>query len=114
MSFIITKYNHIITIKLNCIIWIQILFLLSIKTTNLLKDLEHFRDDFDFSELDKNHQLYVIINTKVLGKIKMETSPIIELDNFVDLRSKSFAYSFTYKNSVQKGIQKSPQKGKLY
>ena len=40
--------------------------------------------------------------------MKIETSPIIELDNFIALRSKS--YSFSYKNA-QKTVQKSKQKG---
>ena len=49
--------------------------------------------------------------------MKKETSPIIELDNFVALRSKSYAFSFANmqstfgkENSEQKGIQKSPKK----
>ena len=33
-------------------------FILSIKTSNVLKDLEYFKDDFDFSELDTSHELY--------------------------------------------------------
>ena len=83
-------------------------FILSIKTGDLINDLEYFKDDFDFSELDENHELYNSINKKVIGKMKIETSPIIELDNFVALRSKS--YSFSYKNA-QKTVQKSKQKG---
>ena len=53
-------------------------FILCIKTTNLLKDLEYFKKGFDFSELDENHELYDTINKKVIGKMKIETSPIIE------------------------------------
>ena len=83
-------------------------FILSIKTGDLINDLEYFKDDFDFSELDENHELYNSINKKVIGKMKIETSPIIELDNFVALRSKS--YSFSY-GSAQKLTQKSKQKG---
>ena len=78
-------------------------FILIIKTTNLLKDLEYFKDDFDSSELDKSHELYDTINKKVIGKMKIETSPFIELDNFVALRSKS--YSLSYKD-IQKAKQK--------
>ena len=37
-------------------------FIQSIKTTNLLKDLEYFKNDFDFGELDENHELYDTIN----------------------------------------------------
>ena len=80
----------------------------SIKTVDLINDLEYFKDDFDFSELDENHELYNSINKKVIGKMIIETSPIIELDNFIALRSKS--YSFSYKNA-QKTVQKSKQKG---
>ena len=83
-------------------------FILSIKTGDLINDLEYFKDDFDFSELDPSHELYNSINKKVIGKMKIETSPIIELDNFVALRSKS--YSFSY-GSAQKLTQKSKQKG---
>ena len=67
-------------------------FILSIKTADLLKDLEYFENDFDFSDLDENHGLYDTINKKVIGKMKIETSPIIELDNFVALRSKSYFF----------------------
>ena len=82
-------------------------FILSIKTGDLINDLEYFKDNFDFSELDENHELYDTINKKVIGKMKIETSPIIELNNFVTLRSKS--YSFSYKNA-QQTVQKSKQK----
>ena len=83
-------------------------FILSIKTEDLINDLEYFKDDFDFSELDENHELYNSINKNGIGKMKIETSPIIELDNFIALRSKS--YSFSYKNA-QRTVQKSKQKG---
>ena len=33
-------------------------FILSNKTGDLINDLEYFKDDFDFSELDENHELY--------------------------------------------------------
>ena len=52
-------------------------FILSIKTTNLLKRLGIFQNDFDFSDLDKPHELYDTINKKVIGKMKREASPII-------------------------------------
>ena len=76
-------------------------FILRIKTGDLIKDLEYFKNDFDFSELDENHELYDTNNKKIIGKLKIETSPTIELDNFVALRSKS--YSFSYK-TLQKDI----------
>ena len=75
--------------------------------------MEYFKDDFDFSELDENHEFYDTINKKVIGKMKIETSPIIELDNFVALRSKSYSFSYgatqsTVQKSKQKGIQHTP------
>ena len=84
-------------------------FILSIKTGDLIKDLEFFKVDFDFSELDENHELYNPVNKKVIGKMKIETSPIIELDNFVAMRSKSYSFSYkTIQKSKQKGIQHTP------
>ena len=87
-------------------------FITSIKTGDLIKDLEYFKNDFDFSELDENHELYDTISKKVIGKMKIETSPNIEFNNFVALRSKS--YSFRYgatQKTVQKATQNSKQKG---
>ena len=46
-------------------------FILSKKTTNLSKDLEYLKNDFDFNELDKSHELYDTINKKVIGKMKI-------------------------------------------
>ena len=87
-------------------------FILSIKTGNLIKDLEYFKNDFDFSELDENHEFYDTINKKVICKMKKETSPIIELDNFVALRSKSYSFSYgATQKATQKTVQKSKQKG---
>ena len=77
-----------------------------------MNDLEYFKDDFDFSELDENHELYDTINKKVIGKMRIETSPIIELDNFVALRSKSYSFSYgATQKTVQKVTQKAKQKG---
>ena len=87
-------------------------FILSIKTGDLINDLEYFKDDFDFSELDENHELYNSINKKVIGKMKIETSPIIELDNFIALRSKSYSFSYgASQAAAQKSVQISKQKG---
>ena len=81
-------------------------FILSIKTGDLINDLKYSKDDFDFSEFDPSHQLYNPINKKVIGKMKIETSPIIELDNFVGLRSKSYSFSYgATQAATQKTIQ---------
>ena len=55
----------------------------------LINILKGFKDEFDFSELDPSHELYDPVNKKVIGKMKIETSPILVLDIFVALRSKS-------------------------
>ena len=109
-------YYHKLKPYYNCSVKLHYMdtdsFILSIKTGDLINDFEYFKDDFDFSELDENHELYNSINKKVIGKMKIETSPIIELDNFIALRSKS--YSFSYKNAqeaTQSTVQKSEQKG---
>ena len=75
---------------------------------NFIEFLKQNKDEFDFSELDNVHQLYNPTNKKVIGKMKFETNPVLLLDNFTALRSKS--YSFSY-NNVQKATQKSKQKG---
>ena len=74
-------------------------FILRIKTGDLINDLEYFKDDFE-----------------VIGKMKIETSSIIELDNFVALRSKSYSFSYgsaqkLTQEAKQRTIQKSKQKG---
>ena len=56
---------------------------------NLIDFFKQNKDEFDFSELDPSHELYDPINKKVIGKLKIETSPVLVLDNFVALRSKS-------------------------
>ena len=76
-------------------------------TESYILSLDNFKTEFDSGELDKSHELYDTINKHVLGKMKRETSPIIELDNFVALISKS--YSFSYKD-MQSDIQKQNKK----
>ena len=87
-------------------------FILSFNANNreLINFLQENKDEIDFSELDKSHELYDPINKKGIGKMKIETSPALELDTFTALRSKS--YSFSYNNiqkAKQKGIQKAPK-----
>ena len=71
--------------------------ILSMKTKDIIKDLKNLEDIFDFSNLDKNHELYSERNKKVIGKFKLETPKNIWIDEFVCLRSK--AYSFKCKNN---------------
>ena len=60
---------------------------------NLLEFLKQKEDEFDFSELDKNHQLCNPTNKTVIGKMKIETSPVLVLDSFTALQSKSYSFS---------------------
>ena len=87
--------------------------ILSMKTKDIIKDLKNLEDIFDFSNLDKKHELYSEKNKKVIGKFKIETPKNIIIDEFVCLRSK--AYSFKCKNNDEnknkiKGISKSQSK----
>ena len=75
--------------------------------------MKNLEDIFDFSNLDKNHELYSNKNKKVIGKFKIETPINIWIDEFVCLRSK--AYSFKCNNNDEnknkiKGISKSQSK----
>ena len=85
--------------------------LTQITHSKLKEDLQRDFEN-DTIKLDENHELYDTINKKVIEKMKIETSPIIELDNFLALRSKlySFSYGATQK-LTQKTVQKSKQKG---
>ena len=87
--------------------------ILSMKTKDIIKDLKDLEDIFDFSNLDKKHELYSEKNKKVISKFKIETPKNIIIDEFVCLRSK--AYSFKCKNNDEnknkiKGISKSQSK----
>ena len=87
--------------------------ILSMETRDIIKDLKNLEDKFDFSNLDKNHELFSERNKKVIGKFKKETPKNIWIDEFVCLRSK--AYSFKCKNEDEnknkiKGISISQSK----
>ena len=87
--------------------------ILSMKTKDIIKDLKKIEDIFDFSNLDKNHELYSEKNKKVIGKFKIETPKNFWIDEFICLRSK--AYSFKCKNNDEnknkiKGNSKSQSK----
>ena len=86
-------------------------FVLSIKTQNIINDLKNLEDLFDFSNLNKNHELFSNKNKKVVGKFKIETPENIWIDEFVALRSKCYAFKCgdDSKNKL-KGISKSYSK----
>ena len=74
---------------------------------NLIEDLKHFKEDLDFSDLDPSHELYSEINKKVIGKMKLETAPELDLDEAVILRSKFYSLNIKQNSShcKQKVVQ---------
>ena len=86
-------------------------FVLSVNTKDIIKDLKNLEDIFDFSNLDKNIELFSNKNKKVIGKFKIETPKNIWIDEFVCLRSKMYAFKCgdDSKNKL-KGISKSQSK----
>ena len=76
----------------------------------LINFLQQNKDEVDFSELDKSHELYDPIIKKIIGKMKIETSPVLVLDSFIALRSKPYSFSYnSFQKAKQKGIQKAPK-----
>ena len=78
---------------------------------DITKDLKNFEDIFDFSNLDKNHELFSNKNKKLLGFFKLETPKNIWIYEFVCLRSKMYAFKCgdDSKNRL-KGISKAQSK----
>ena len=86
-------------------------FVLSIETENIINDLKNLEDLFDFSNLDKNHDLFSNKNKKVVGKYKIETPENIWINEFVALRSKCYSFKCGDKSKKKlKGISKSQSK----
>ena len=86
-------------------------FILSVNTKNVIKDLKNLEDIFDFSNLDKNHELFSNKNKNVVGKFKIETPKNIWIDEFVCLRSKMYAFKCgNDSKNILKGISKSESK----
>ena len=82
-------------------------FVLSIETQNIIKDLKNLEELFDFSNLDKTHELFSNKNRKVVCKFKIETPENIWINEFIALRSKCYAFKCgnDCKNKL-KGISK--------
>ena len=86
-------------------------FVLGVNTKDIIKDLKNLEYIFDFSNLDKNHELFINKNKKVIGFFKIETPKKFWKDEFVCLRSKMYAFKCgdDSKNKL-KGISKSQSK----
>ena len=60
-------------------------FVLSVNTKDIVKDLKIFEDIFDFSNLDKNPELFTNKNKKVICKYKIETPKRIRIFGLMNL-----------------------------
>ena len=60
-----------------------------------MKPCEEF---FDFTDVDPSHELYSE-HKKVIGKIKLETTADLDLDEATCIRSKSFFFLIIKQNS---------------
>ena len=86
-------------------------FVSSVNTKDIIKDLKNLEYTFDFSNLDKNRELFSNKNEKVIGFFKIETPKNIWIDEFVCLRSKMYAFKCgDDSNNKLKGISKSQSK----
>ena len=86
-------------------------FVLSVNTKDSINDLKDLEHIIVFSNIDKNHELFINKNKKVLGKFEKETPKNILIDEFIALRSKIYAFKCggDSKNKL-KGISKSQSK----
>ena len=80
-------------------------------TNDIIRGLKNLKVVFDFSNIDKDHELFSNKNKKVIGSFIIETPEIIWIDEFVFLRSKMYFFKFRdgSKNKL-KGISKSQSK----
>ena len=60
------------------------------KTENVYKDMSETKDEYDFSDNPKHHQLYNEANQKVIGKMKDECSDTPIADT-IGLRPKLYS-----------------------
>ena len=73
----------------------------------LINFLQENKDEFDFSELDKSHELYNPINKKVIGKLKIETSPVLIHSQHYD-QSHILLVTIIFKKRNKKEYKKLP------
>ena len=73
-------------------------FVLSIDSSNIIKDLQNLEDLFDISNLNKNHELFSNRNKRVFGKFKIETPKNVFVDEFICLRNKGYSFKCSSDN----------------
>ena len=87
------------------------IFVLSVKTKDIIKDLKNLEDLIDFSNLNENHELFSSKNKKMIGKFQIDTPKSIWIDEFFALRSKCDAFRCGDDSKIKlKGISKSQTK----
>ena len=71
-------------------------YVMSVRTTDIVYDLDKLQDQykiFDFSNLNREHNLFSNEFKKIPGYLKIETPKSLYIDKFVFLRSKCYAYT---------------------
>ena len=86
-----------------------------LNTKNIIQDLYNLKEYFDFSNLNEEHELFSIVNKKVLGKFKIETPKNIFIDEFIALTKRKLIRFKCNNNNIEdknklKGICKSQTK----
>ena len=72
--------------------------ILGVNTKDVIKDSKNLEKVFDFSNLDKNHELFSNKNKKIISKLKIEIPKFIWIDEFICLRSKAYSFKCTDDN----------------
>ena len=67
-------------------------FVFSSRTQTYVNDLQNPKDLFDFSSLDKIHDLFSNENKMFVGEVKNETPKKDWIDEFISLRSKAYFF----------------------
>ena len=82
-------------------------FIMNLSVPDLYSELEHLKNSFDFSNYDRQHQLYSNSNATVPGKFKDEF-PSMHIEKFIGLRPKCYAIKMVNGSEVKKakGVKK--------
>ena len=74
-------------------------FVSGIRTSNIVIDLKNLEYLFDFSNLNKNHELFSNKNKKVVGEFEIQTAKSISIDDCICLRSKAYSFECNDENT---------------
>ena len=72
---------------------------LSVNTIDNNKNLQHFNDLFDFSNLDEDHKLLSDKNTNYSGNFIYKTRKNKKTDDFICLRSQPYSFRCNDENT---------------